>query len=320
MNSICDTTIGIVVLNYNTWQKTINCINSIINTYKGKMKIVIVDNCSQNQSFEKLKSSFSQDKYSDIHVIKSERNGGFSYGNNFGYRYISEHFLVDYVVFSNNDVIFETDTIRKLIEILCNNSRALAAAPLILDLNNQPMSLPWKSQQSFSQYLGIRNGHACLFSMSELRDITQVYMVSGCCFAVSIKLFRNIGLFDENVFLYNEEGILSRKAKEAGYSIWFAPMVSIIHDHGASTGNSNIFVDKEIIKSGMYYWRNYEKARIFTIIFLWLFWITRMYIKKITRKYADVKNYSASIKETFYHMIFVISGKHRKKENTERNE
>jgi GT2 family glycosyltransferase len=60
--------------------------------------------------------------------------------------------------------------------------------------------------------------------------------VSGGCMLVRAELFALVGLFDEDFFLYYEEVELSHRAARAGYSSWYVPAASIVHDAGASTG------------------------------------------------------------------------------------
>ena len=103
--------IGIVILNYRTWEKTLSCVESIYNTYLGAKEIVIVDNQSPNDSFLQLKNKYNTNEYKDVTVIQTEKNGGFSMGNNFGFDYIVKHFPdITKIVISNNDIIFKETT------------------------------------------------------------------------------------------------------------------------------------------------------------------------------------------------------------------
>ena len=79
--------------------------------------------------------------------------------------------------------------------------------------------------------------------------------------------------------MYYEEGIISVKAKEHGYDIFFDADATVIHNHGASTDKKTLFVDAEILKSGMYYWKNYEKVSNAKILCIYIFMILRMMAK-----------------------------------------
>lgn len=100
--------IGIVILNYKTWEKTLACAESIYQNYSGEFQIVIVDNNSPNDSYNRLTQAFLAKP--DVTVVKTERNGGFSYGNNFGFDYIVNNFNnISKIIITNNDIIFRMD-------------------------------------------------------------------------------------------------------------------------------------------------------------------------------------------------------------------
>lgn len=277
--------IGIVILNYKTWEKTLACAESIYQNYSGEFQIVIVDNNSPNDSYNRLTQAFLDKP--DVTVVKTERNGGFSYGNNFGFDYIVLHFpKIEHVVITNNDIIFTPNSIDELKNGFDYCDDVCITAPMIYDNDNKRSNAPWKKRQSLSQFIGLKSSSNCIFSWEELATTIPVYMVSGCCFAVSVKKFKKIGKLDDNVFLYMEEGILAYRIAEANYSIVFCPKSHIIHNHGATTGNNNSFVDSELLKSVLYYQKVYERRSYTTLLFLYLIFLGRILIKFLLRKYT----------------------------------
>ena len=102
--------LGIIIVNYNDWDNLRNCINSVeVNI---PYKIYVVDNASKQNSYseELLKNK-------NIVFMKSEINGGYSFGNNLG---LSQSFIdgCDLCLISNTDIIFNSDSINKLIRPL----------------------------------------------------------------------------------------------------------------------------------------------------------------------------------------------------------
>ena len=104
--------IGIVILNYKDFHTVIKLIN-LIKNYNALDKIVVVDNLSPDDSFDKLKS-LKSDK---VDVIQSKRNGGYSYGNNFGAFYLIEQYRIDILFIANPDVIFTENFLKVSIYI-----------------------------------------------------------------------------------------------------------------------------------------------------------------------------------------------------------
>lgn len=290
--------IGVVILNYRTWEKTVSCVQSIYDTYPSPKEIVIVDNKSPNDSYERLNNLYPKCDYPDITIIQTDRNGGFSYGNNFGFDYITRNYPeISKVVITNNDIIFEEDAISNLTSSFSANENVVMTAPSIHDVNAKRTNAPWKCKPSIIQELGLKSTAQCTYQWTELTGSTQVYMVSGCCFAVDKDLFNKIGRFDDNVFLYNEENIISKKIADNGLKIIYSPTANIIHDHGSTTGNNSIFVDKEFVKSSLYFYSRYEGLNTFCISCIRWFYILRITLKIFLLKYKSTEGYFSAVKE-----------------------
>lgn len=113
--------ISFVILNYNTYEEAIVCAESILNTQTyPDIQIVIVDNGSKNDSTKRLEEY--QEGKERVHLVVSKENLGFAKGNNMGIRYAREHFLPDFIVAANSDIIFEQpDYCEKLIKVYEEN-------------------------------------------------------------------------------------------------------------------------------------------------------------------------------------------------------
>lgn len=286
--------VGIVILNYKVWQETEKCVQSIYETVKEPFKIYIVDNHSPNDSFQRLQELYRDRK--EIVCMQTSDNGGFSKGNNAGIK-ACEADGIEYAVVSNSDIIFEEGCIDGLYRIMKKYPNTVQAAPGVLNPNGEAMSLPWKGRQSMLQYLRLKSSQKLLVTEKEAR-LRKVYMVSGGCFIVNVKLFAQMGYFDENIFLYNEESIFSAKAVEAGYDIMFDNRITVIHNHGASTEKGTLFVDAEVLKSGLYYWKHYEQTSDCGLVFIYLIMTLRMTLKVLLGRVKS-EGYGRYRKECF---------------------
>ena len=91
-----------VILHYLVEKETEKCVDSILKL-KSPKKVIIVDNCSPNESYEGLKKYYLNNK--DVYVIKNNTNGGFADGNNFGYKYAKSVIKdISFMVVMNNDM------------------------------------------------------------------------------------------------------------------------------------------------------------------------------------------------------------------------
>lgn len=270
--------LGIVILNYKTYEKTIECVDSIVLTMKKKYKIYIVDNFSPNNSFEILKTRYINDK--KVKVLKAPNNGGFAKGNNIGIQECIEN-KYEYVLITNNDIIFTDNSIEKMYNFISNKQDVVIVGPKITKKNKTHQQSSVLREKKISEYIGISKYFRKSLSLDErnLNEASKVFSVSGCCFLVNLHLFKKIGAFDEGTFLYNEENILGTQAKTYNYDVYFLPSATVIHDHGSTSGTESMFVNKEFIKSALYYWKKYRGLNRLEIYLLWCYYTIRWLIK-----------------------------------------
>lgn len=131
--------IGIVILNYLNVQDTIECVNSALTIRQAGLEIIVIDNGSPNQSFEKLKKKWKSNPR--VHVIGNMENLGFARGNNTGISYARETLGCDYVFCVNNDIVFSDPTIiRKLLSADDGNTAVIGPRIIGRDgLNQNPV-------------------------------------------------------------------------------------------------------------------------------------------------------------------------------------
>lgn len=104
-----------IILHYKVYEETIRCVDSILNNVIGDKKIIIVDNFSNNNSFEELQKYYKTNN--DVEIIKTNENKGFANGNNFGYHYAKRKYNFDFCIVMNNDMeILQKDFISKIYE------------------------------------------------------------------------------------------------------------------------------------------------------------------------------------------------------------
>ena len=95
--------IAAVILNYRTWNDAIECVDSLLKMDYSNYAVVIVENGSDNDSYERLRKQFNQEE--KVHILKSEVNLGFARGNNLGIKYAHEKLKADFVYVANSDTV-----------------------------------------------------------------------------------------------------------------------------------------------------------------------------------------------------------------------
>lgn len=258
--------IGIVILNYNTWDETINLLDSLNKYYKNmKYKCYVVDNCSD------IKPNKDQEEYfkskNNIELIFSKFNKGYSAGNNIGIkRAIQEQ--CNYIFICNSDVLFIDKTIINMIHFSQANPNVGIVGPQIFDSKGifQPFYMLTKLTALGKLKLILLKTPISIFLNKfkssfireyELDKPLKVFGVSGCCFMMTNKCAKFLYPFDENTFLYEEEYIIGSKLEQSAYESYVIPNTHIIHAHGKSTKGITKFSYNCYINSEQYYLKAY---------------------------------------------------------------
>jgi len=263
--------IGLVVVNYNDCKNTINFINSICN-YNLIKHIVIVDNCSTDDSFSKIKN-ICNDK---ISLIKNESNKGYGSGINLGSKFLIEK-GVKTIIVSNTDIIVKSENdLKRLTGYISDN--VVLVGPNVLE--NGGINRGWKIPSVWDDcLLNIPFIHRSLrkkllFYKDNMYEssTTSVEVVSGCFFVISASALKDVEFFDENVFLYYEENIIASKFRKKGYKALIINDVSVIHNHSVTIDNSlnRIKKFKALKKSQKYFHKYYNNAGILGMSLLFI--------------------------------------------------
>ena len=251
--------IGCVILNYNDSTTTISLLNKI-KSFHLLNRIIVVDNCSKDNSYQALKE-FEDSK---IKVIQSTRNGGYGYGNNLGIKYLKEIDEPDFILIAHPDVQFTENVINQMIE---NTSDDVALiAPLTLDMSgNVQLPVAWKVPRLKDFFLFSSIVLNKLFKPMSYtkdyfqKDICEVGCVQGSFFMINAK---NIGdrIYDENIFLYFEESCLGKMFQDRGLKTILLTNVTYIHAHSASinkTIKSEVNKRRIMLDSFLQYFKDY---------------------------------------------------------------
>lgn len=261
-----DVKLAAIVLNYND-AKTTKRIVEQIETYDTVNRILIVDNCSDDNSYntlEKLKSP-------KVELIKTDFNGGYGYGNNYGVRYLHNIFNPTHILISNPDVEVKESVLSKMLDVFEKDSKVAVVAPYMLnrDGRKEPgcaWKLPTKYEYIFSADLFI--GHFLKPSyypnLDKLRDqLKEVDCVAGSLLMVDTVKMLEYGMYDENVFLFGEETTIGSKFKKAGLKTVLLLQDTFLHLHGVSINKSigsEIKKRKLLLKSRQYILKTYLGA------------------------------------------------------------
>lgn len=289
--------VDVLILNYVDYETTQELVDSIKN-YKSVNHICIVDNASPNDSYEQLKRNNSK----KISVIKTPRNGGYGYGNNFGLLYLHKNFKSKYILLCNPDVIVDDFVISCLENFLKENSSYIIAAPFMLDAKGiKQKNTAFKIGSLIEYILSYGLLYSKIFKPGEYKNIIlndtevlDVEAVAGSLFMFDADKMIEVALYDENVFLYCEERIQGIKCKNANMKIALLPQCTFIHNHSVSinkTIKSEIKKRKIMNDSALYVIKEYYKGNRFEIILAKLFMLISIIEIDVLNKIKGKRRY-----------------------------
>ncbi len=235
--------IGIVILNYSTYQQTIELVEALQKqTLIDQIKIVIVDNDSPNDSYKRLKPL--EVKFSNVVVLKTDENLGYAKGNNYGLHYLEREVKPEYMAILNNDVILKNDCVEHLIEKCTKLDKPGVIAPVMTDTegNRQlsgDLSGTWDDLKIlFALYNKLHKSEEIIEKDTTGIAAMKVDLIWGSFMFGRLETFKDMGYFYPNTFLYVEERFVADAARRRGYNNYIVLDHEYIHAHNSPTISS----------------------------------------------------------------------------------
>lgn len=266
----------IIILNWNRWQDTIECLESVYQIEYTNFSVIVVDNNSQDPSLQKIRDYCSgklkvesdffeynaenkplkMEEYAegetpleinstDLILIKNKDNYGFPGGNNVGIRFALQNLDPDYILLLNNDTIADRSFLKELIYSGESNRNVGILGPKIYYYDKPEVIWSAGCYISWKSARGIQIGSDEL-DQGQYNKEKEVEYVNGSAFLIKTGVINKIGLMDETYFLYFEESDWTLRANKDGFKSLYVPEAKIWHKVSRSGGG----ISKPI---GLYY-------------------------------------------------------------------
>lgn len=220
----------IVILNYQTYDMSLKLIEKLTITLEyDNYSVIVVDNCSPNESAKILKEKSRELGYI---FYANKKNAGYAAGNNIGIRYGIEHGYA-YSWILNNDVeLRDAGVLKHMVDAAEKDDRIACVGPKIYSSDDSLCAPYCRRPTLWSMTLGI-------FAEKRYRQkydhvSREVYRVYGCCMLLRNKAMAEVDCMDERTFLYCEEPILAERMLSKGYRSYYDAEVGITHLGGAT--------------------------------------------------------------------------------------
>lgn len=227
--------IVVVILNYHAYWETEKCVSSIQEKKLRVSHIVIVDNASDNESYQVLSCKYFN--AGDITVLRTHKNYGFAKGNNIGIRYARTILGADYVLLLNSDiVIMDREYLDKMLKVETEKTAVIGSRVLLPDgtgklLTNAAYSVNDIFLTCIQAYVDRKK---ILKLIDSLKDNSKIKRINGCAFLLTPVFFSYYDGLYPYTFLYCEEHILTVMIDKVGLTTGFADNACVYHNENQS--------------------------------------------------------------------------------------
>lgn len=217
----------IVTFNGSAW------IKSCLGSFDKKHNIIVVDNGSQDNTIDLVKSNFPE-----VHIIKSEVNLGFGAANNIGINYAMEQ-GAEYIFLLNQDAWIKKGSLELLVDALEKNEEYGVISPIHLNGSGKMLD------KNFGDYLYNKGGRKFITDKILGRTseaIIDIEFVNAAAWLLSRKCIEKVGLFDPLFFHYGEDDNYLQRVRYYSFKIGILTSAFIYHDREGNF-NSNVKSD-----------------------------------------------------------------------------
>jgi len=243
--------LSIIAINYKTTDLTLQLLKSIYDKRSGfdeiKGEVIILDNSPDEPCKKEVLA-----KYPQVKFISNKVNNGFAGGNN----QMINYSLGKNILLLNSDIEVKPEGISNMMKVQKEHGeRAIYTGRLFFGdgkLQDSTFMLPtaWRAFQEY--FLGLKGKYFMSAPMGN--DVTKVEGAVMACFMIPNRVINEIGILEEETFMYFEDIDYCRRAKENGIPIYYIPDAEFIHYHGASSKIAGLDLSNErLVKAAKWY-------------------------------------------------------------------
>lgn len=254
--------VSIITINYNQAEVTRQFLESSRRLTYPNYEIIVVDNASEPALSEAVDLSV----YPRVRLVRSERNLGFTGGNNLGIAQARG----DYFFIVNNDTELTSSLLEELLIPFATDGQIGVTCPKI-----RFYELPQQLQYAGYNPMNMFTGTATIVGYNQTDDGRYnqpgpTNFAHGCAMLVSRKVVESVGRFAERFFLYYEELDWSQRIRDAGFVIYYQPTATILHKESVSVGRNSPLRTYYMTRNRILYMRRHC-SRIQRLVFYGFF-------------------------------------------------
>ena len=246
---------AVIVLNWNGWEDTVECLASCAGLDYENRETIVVDNGSTDDSVARIRAA-----YPDVKLVETGKNLGFAGGNNAGIRAALAN-GARYVWLLNNDTTVEPRALTALIEAIAADPKAGVAGSKITYFDDPGML--WYAGGEFTPEGPVRHRGLDETDTGQFEQLEETGFITGCSLLTTAEVLERVGLLAEEYFLYWEEADFDWRARAAGYTLLYVPGSVVRHKVAASLGESwGIRQTEYLVRNMLLFYQRNEPGRL----------------------------------------------------------
>lgn len=287
--------LSIIILNYNTGELLLKCVESVFNSSYENYEVIIVDNASKDESHIKCKQ-----KFPEITLIENQENLGFCEGNNVGIK----HAKGDFLIILNPDTEVKPNSFGELYKAFCKYGDGLYQPKLLSMDNKKRINTVGNMINLFG--FGYSRGKG-FEDRGQFESVKEICYASGACLFISKKTMEKIGLFDPFLFAYHDDLDVGWRAAQLGIKSYYIPTSIVYHAESFSFqwGPKKFY----LLERNRWYCllTHYSKSTyykilpgiIITEIMIFFYFLSKGLIKEKIQSYGNILKNRKLIKEKY---------------------
>lgn len=292
--------VSVIIVNWNTKKLLRDCLSSVYE-HAGDVdyEIIVIDNASTDDSASMVKNDFP-----NVILIENSENRGFAAANNQGMAAAKGR----YVLLLNSDTLVLNNAVAGTVHFTDENPQAAVTGCRVLnpDRTLQRTCFMFPSVLNMllsSTYLYKLFPKSRFFGREQMtwwdrNDVRPVDVVTGCFMLVRRDAIEQVGMMDEQFFMYCEETDWCYRFRKNGWKVMFAPAGEIIHFGGQSTAQKPVAMIVQLRLSILKFMKKhysrpaYIIARFLVALFFALrlpVWLVKAFVRPAARGEATIK-------------------------------
>jgi GT2 family glycosyltransferase len=244
------TDLSVSIVNTNSRELLLACLDSLAGA-TADAEVVVLDNASEDGS-----ADAAHERFPDVRVIPQNFRAGFGANHNTVIRATSGR----YVYVLNEDTTSEDWRFDRLVAHLDANPRVAALGPELVYPDGRRQDSAWRFPTPFASTLALPTLGKLGIKQSHGGATREVDWVMGAALLLRRDALDEVGLFDEEFFLYSEEVDLQLRLRRAGWKVEYFPEVSVVHHESQFSAGIPERRINEMWRSRHRYWRKHHSA------------------------------------------------------------